>query len=292
VIDLTHFLFHLAQPASLLVMAMYWTLDYPIWELCIFKADEQPCRDIPHYTGLFVHGINALLLIFSFLIGNITFRFAYSCIVLVAYSTAYGLWSLVHYWAKIGTYRGCDAYSQDECPLYGVFDWHHPVKAAIVLVAVIILLPTCGAVYVCLGRVRGCCKPRQLEESAAEVAVHLGEGTIDTDLETGSQNEQTLPMPTLLSPCEIALDGEKKDAGLTETVGLAIGSILGTPTNAFKELDCDHSLQVEPRATSWSAISNSAMETRVFSRPVQIDDDSRKQDRCGFLCSACKPARE
>ncbi|CAE7225452.1 PAM68 [Symbiodinium necroappetens] len=117
----------LSQPLSMTVAVLFWVLIYPGGEL--------------PYMDVFLHGINAGLL----LINLIFTRIPFSCARvgwLFLYQIIYVGWTYVHYALRIGMAGGCwscprdetaqcvELYPQDECPIYATFDWHHPLAAA------------------------------------------------------------------------------------------------------------------------------------------------------------------
>jgi len=117
----------LSQPLSMTVAVLFWVLIYPGGEL--------------PYMDVFLHGINAGLLLVNLLLTRIPF----SCARvgwLFLYQIIYVGWTYVHYALRIGMPGGCwscpedeaapcvELYPDDECPIYATFDWHHPFATA------------------------------------------------------------------------------------------------------------------------------------------------------------------
>mmetsp|Transcript_7131 Transcript_7131/g.19550 ORF Transcript_7131/g.19550 Transcript_7131/m.19550 type:complete len:331 (-) Transcript_7131:411-1403(-) len=129
-VSVTWVLNHVEMAASLLVALLFWTTVNPIWNL----------QYVPNFLGFFVHGINFLLCLTDLFVGRNVFYLPH-VLWFLAYAFLYLLFSLIHYWAKIGIYPtkddGCD-YPPDECPIYGVLNWHKPTATGII--AAIILL--------------------------------------------------------------------------------------------------------------------------------------------------------
>ncbi|CAE7492163.1 PAM68 [Symbiodinium natans] len=118
----------LSVPLSLTVAVLFWVLIYHGGEVV--------------YIDIFLHGINALLLVLNLLMTRVPFSCARAG-WLFLYQLIYVGWTYVHFALHIGMIGGCwecpeDAmvsqchrvYPDDECPIYSVFDWHHPVLAA------------------------------------------------------------------------------------------------------------------------------------------------------------------
>ncbi|CAE7232041.1 PAM68 [Symbiodinium sp. CCMP2592] len=138
----------LSQPLSMTVAVLYWVLIYPGGEL--------------PYMDVFLHGINAGLLLVNLLLTRVPF----SCARvgwLFLYQIIYVGWTFVHYALRIGMPGGCwscpedeaapcvELYPDDECPIYATFDWHHPFATARLgfgLASVLIIL--IQALYVAL----------------------------------------------------------------------------------------------------------------------------------------------
>lgn len=145
-VNATWILMHVEMPASLMVFLMYWTLDNPIYNL----------QYIPKFLGFFVHGINFFICLFDLFLGRNVFYLKHVGWFL-AYSFLYVLWSLVHHWAKIGTYGSCvvddptnmdsddgTKYPADECPIYAVLNWHKPTATGILSgIMLLCVVPLC-----------------------------------------------------------------------------------------------------------------------------------------------------
>jgi hypothetical protein len=123
----TWVMLHVANPASLLVFLLYWTLDNPVWAM----------RYMPDYLGFFVHGINFVLMQVDLFIGNNVF-YLKNMLWFILYFILYLVWTIVHFAAEVGTHDGCDKYPKNECPIYEVIDWHS-TQAAVILGAIIVL---------------------------------------------------------------------------------------------------------------------------------------------------------
>ena len=131
IVRLSMLLNSLAQPLSTTVAVLFWVLIYPGFDQELL------------YMDVFLHGINAGLLLLNLLLTRVPF----SCMRagwLVVYQIIYITWTYAHYALRIGMPGGCwdcpeeylslaecsPIYPEDECPIYATFDWHHPAAAA------------------------------------------------------------------------------------------------------------------------------------------------------------------
>jgi len=132
---------HVEMPASLLVMGMYWTLVNPVWHI----------QSTPDFFGYFMHFINFFLCLGDLLVSRNVFYLRHVSWFL-GYSALYLFFSLIHFWAKIGTYGPCTSkdpfdphgptYPRNECPVYAVLDWHHPtVTTVLVVILAFVVVP-------------------------------------------------------------------------------------------------------------------------------------------------------
>mmetsp|Transcript_11464 Transcript_11464/g.21673 ORF Transcript_11464/g.21673 Transcript_11464/m.21673 type:complete len:270 (+) Transcript_11464:59-868(+) len=136
-------------PVSLLVALMYWTLLRPVWEL---EVDE-----IPDYWTIFAHGINWILLTGSVFCGRLPYSVWKGGWTLL-YGVVYVVWTVIHFFAKIGTPRPCVEYPQNECPLYDVVDWHFPLDTLLVGAGIVfVAVPIAVSFTVFLVTLRDCC---------------------------------------------------------------------------------------------------------------------------------------
>eukprot|EP00931_Biecheleriopsis_adriatica_P012068 TRINITY_DN113166_c0_g1_i1.p1 TRINITY_DN113166_c0_g1~~TRINITY_DN113166_c0_g1_i1.p1 ORF type:complete len:325 (-),score=27.39 TRINITY_DN113166_c0_g1_i1:8-982(-) len=132
-------LWSIAMPMSLVVCAAFWTLLDPFWSLNPYlKLSE---------TIIFEHLINALLLLVELCVSRNPFDFRISLILCSVYGALYIVWSLVHFWARIGIPESlsgsCHYASLRDCPIYGVLDWHNPGPTSVVVIAVTVLAVIC-----------------------------------------------------------------------------------------------------------------------------------------------------
>jgi len=127
-------LYHIVQPAALMVCALYWTLENPVWNMV----------RTPTYLGVFVHGINLVLCMCDLVLGNVAFYLKYA-VYFLAYAIMFVVWTRLHEWARVGTYLGCDQYeSSGDCPIYDVLDWKHVESTrTLCLVVVCVVAPLC-----------------------------------------------------------------------------------------------------------------------------------------------------
>eukprot|EP00929_Paragymnodinium_shiwhaense_P010359 TRINITY_DN114980_c0_g1_i1.p1 TRINITY_DN114980_c0_g1~~TRINITY_DN114980_c0_g1_i1.p1 ORF type:complete len:360 (-),score=42.37 TRINITY_DN114980_c0_g1_i1:44-1123(-) len=148
----TWILAHVAMPASVLVFAMYWTLDNPIWAM----------HHQPQYLGYFVHGINALLCLFDLVMSRNLFYLRHA-LWFAVYILCFAIWTVIHYFAELGTYQ-CDAPDANKCPIYSVLNWQNLRRTS-----TLCLLILCCAVPLCQYPLWYCAtKRRQLDEYLTE----------------------------------------------------------------------------------------------------------------------------
>lgn len=91
----------------------------------------------PSFVLITEHFINMLIFIAEFLVNRNVFYLKHG-IILYIYALLYSIWSLIHFIAKVGVAlaMACQDYPLDECPIYPVLDWHHPVRTIIVVLGV------------------------------------------------------------------------------------------------------------------------------------------------------------
>jgi len=108
-------------------------MDNPIYDL----------KHTPDYLGFFVHGINFLLMLVDLFVGRSVFYLKHALFFFV-YAGTFCIWSVVHYAADIGTYKGCNKYPKAECPIYNMLDWHKPSVAGILSIIILFgVVPLC-----------------------------------------------------------------------------------------------------------------------------------------------------
>lgn len=127
-----YLLWNLMMPASVLVCLAFWTLLNPIWKLNTSSIS---------FFVVFEHFLNMLLFMVDFFLNRNAFHLKISGISFCVYGALYSTWSYIHFLAKVGTPMSCPKlhYPRDECPIYNVLDWHHPVKTIILLIGVVIV---------------------------------------------------------------------------------------------------------------------------------------------------------
>lgn len=121
---------HIAVPAGALVSALYWTFIDPIWG----------SPDLS-WRNCFIHAVNYLLLMVDLVLSWNVFYLKHVAWFYL-YVLLYVIWTLIHYWAKMGTLYGCSDYPPEECPIYGVLDWHKPSATGILgLMVFVVVIP-------------------------------------------------------------------------------------------------------------------------------------------------------
>lgn len=145
-------LWYLIQPTSLIVVILYWTLINPLWDL-------QPVD----LLGLWAHLLNWLCLLLSFFASRIPWSFKNFIWGLVFLLTYLG-WTLIHFFAQIGTPRGCELYIDPECPIYDAFDWNMPMMTTIITIFALVGYAVLAGLYTAFVRCRKCCFPTPVGE--------------------------------------------------------------------------------------------------------------------------------
>eukprot|EP00438_Fugacium_kawagutii_P023290 Skav226227 [mRNA] locus=scaffold1218:242704:243321:- [translate_table: standard] len=81
------------------------------------------------------------------------------------YSLICNAWTLIHFFAKIGTAQPCAAYAQNECPIYTGFDWHKPQFTTVIAVLVcLVARPVACRFYAALAtKCRHGCEKSEVE---------------------------------------------------------------------------------------------------------------------------------
>eukprot|EP00434_Breviolum_minutum_P025035 symbB.v1.2.022115.t1/scaffold1904.1/size96468/2 len=144
-------LFSLQLPLSLMVVFMYWTLEVPIWSL--------PGGYHTTYDDLYVHGFQSLGMLLTFLFSRIPFRIRQWGWLMFA-GVLYNIWTYLQYILKIGTLDGCSDYPREECPIYGVFDWHKGGSTLLLgSMLVLVACPSVMFIFSMLGLLRDACDP-------------------------------------------------------------------------------------------------------------------------------------
>mmetsp|Transcript_36063 Transcript_36063/g.103750 ORF Transcript_36063/g.103750 Transcript_36063/m.103750 type:complete len:296 (+) Transcript_36063:91-978(+) len=134
---------HMQLPFSFVIALLYWTLETPAHNLCVFN-DSDFCEDLPGFLSCFVHGLDMLLVTGSFMIERIPFRrkcAGWFCL----FTTVYTVWSCIHYlvgWA-------------DTRPLYAALNWKRPYLVLVSYIGLgFVLFPSVIFLYWALGRLR------------------------------------------------------------------------------------------------------------------------------------------
>lgn len=156
-------LWQLVQPSSMIIVF----LSLVAWAL----ADQRPELKSFTYLDFYAHGLICLWLLLSGFLSYLPFSMCTGFCSTVSYSLLYVVWTLIHFWAKIGTPEPCEVYAQQECPIYSDFDWHKPQNATIKVVGVcFVVCPlVCG---LCAFLVR--CRGSQAEAGQKELDVAAG----------------------------------------------------------------------------------------------------------------------
>lgn len=162
--------FAVGQPISLLVALGYWAL---IW------GDIRNGEEEVNYVTVFYHGINTMLLFFSFMISRMPYKCSHGGWLILG-GLMYMAFTYLHFLLRLGSVEKCHYEDQQDCPIYGVFDWHEPKRTGLFgLLGVVVLLLMVG-LYVGLASLRNRCASRWKE---AQSSVHLDEATIPTHAE-------------------------------------------------------------------------------------------------------------
>jgi len=142
-------------PISIIVSIVVWTALTPFWKVCIFGSTPD-CQN-PTLESLLVHLFNTILIFIMFLDGSVPY-YKQNAGWVMAFAIVYGIFTIVHYFLKLGTYSGCDGkYPKDECPIYSIIDWHEPVAAKTLIIIgalTFVVAPVVICMYVCIGALR------------------------------------------------------------------------------------------------------------------------------------------
>eukprot|EP00928_Gymnodinium_smaydae_P013755 TRINITY_DN14995_c0_g1_i1.p1 TRINITY_DN14995_c0_g1~~TRINITY_DN14995_c0_g1_i1.p1 ORF type:complete len:293 (+),score=25.85 TRINITY_DN14995_c0_g1_i1:53-931(+) len=144
----------IALPVCLLVTIIYWTALNPVWDICELNGDAPHCTPFPRDTSIFVHFVNTVVLLGMFSLGELPFTAKNGGWVLV-FCGVYGVWTIIHFFLKIGTYSKCKTHPRDECPIYSIIDWHNPGSTLIVIAGLtFILAPLVNFTVIGIGKLR------------------------------------------------------------------------------------------------------------------------------------------
>ncbi|CAL1128886.1 unnamed protein product [Cladocopium goreaui] len=100
---------------------------------------------------------------FSFFAARIPWSFKNFIWGLVFLLTYLG-WTLIHFFAQIGTPRGCELYIDPECPIYDAFDWNMPMMTTIITIFALVGYAVLAGLYTAFVRCRQCCFPTPVGE--------------------------------------------------------------------------------------------------------------------------------
>ncbi|CAL1128900.1 unnamed protein product, partial [Cladocopium goreaui] len=105
-------------------------------------------------------------------------------------------WTLIHFFAQIGTPRGCELYIDPECPIYDAFDWNMPMMTTIITIFALVGYAVLAGLYTAFVRCRKCCFPTPV----GEVETKDGPQNIETieNVELRWPEQAPLGMATLL----------------------------------------------------------------------------------------------
>ncbi|CAL1128890.1 unnamed protein product [Cladocopium goreaui] len=73
-------------------------------------------------------------------------------------------WTLIHFFAQIGTPSGCELYIDPECPIYDAFDWNMPMMTTIITIFALVGYAVLAGLYTAFVRCRQCCFPTPVGE--------------------------------------------------------------------------------------------------------------------------------
>lgn len=160
----TVFLDYFVQPQAFGITYFYWGFMGLAGEEMM---DGMELKPVLVYLDYFIHGINWVLLLVSFLLSRIPFTFN-GLIIAMALGGVYILWTYIHYLLQLGVAAGsCPQYpgEPERCPLYAAFDWNDPQRAGLaVFVAYVVAGPINTGVYVALASARSRCFPEKMTE--------------------------------------------------------------------------------------------------------------------------------
>jgi len=123
---LSWILFYMAVPLALTVAMLFWILVKPFWASGL---------KFQYYTFA-AHGGNVLILLVDFSLNRMPF-YPRHAIIFFFVALTYVFWTLIHFWGKVGRHQPCKKYPRDECPIYGVLDWHLVGRTTVVLTLVL-----------------------------------------------------------------------------------------------------------------------------------------------------------
>lgn len=134
-----------AAPMSLSVTLLFFLLINPVWNL----------RPIV-YVAFFAHFLNWFLLLIGLFVSRIPFSMRHLGWSLL-FAATFIIWTVLHFYLKIGRNEPCVDYAMQDCPIYGEFDWHHPQRTAMTSLAAIAGLMMASGIYSGLVRCRDAC---------------------------------------------------------------------------------------------------------------------------------------
>jgi len=140
-------------PLSLLITIVYWTALCPVWEICEFNGNKPGCTPFPRDESVFVHFFNTILIFSLFCCSNIPFQAKNGGWVMI-FCSVYAVWTILHFFLKIGNEVGCPDYPTNECTIYNIIDWHKPEKTLVIVAGLTFVLTplvdlTCIGIYKC-----------------------------------------------------------------------------------------------------------------------------------------------
>jgi hypothetical protein len=118
-----YWLWSLAMPIVICVSLAYWTLLNPLWAL-------EPVN----FITIFVHFLNMVFLCVELYLSRNAFHLKLATFSFLAYCWLYVGWTVIHFFAKVGTFAPCGTYPRDECPIYTPIDWHAPGQTLAIII--------------------------------------------------------------------------------------------------------------------------------------------------------------
>mmetsp|Transcript_74967 Transcript_74967/g.119116 ORF Transcript_74967/g.119116 Transcript_74967/m.119116 type:complete len:273 (+) Transcript_74967:49-867(+) len=138
---------YIIQPVSMIVMILYWTLVNPIW-------DPYPVV-LSNYWAHFWNWVCLFISLFASRIPWSCKNFVWGLLFLLTYLG----YTVIHFFAGIGTAGSCELYIDPECPIYDEFDWNMPGITTLIVLATVVIYGVIALLYTGLFRCRDSCSP-------------------------------------------------------------------------------------------------------------------------------------
>jgi hypothetical protein len=163
--------FTIMHPIAFIVTAGYWGF------IMMHGCDDFGCEAVHRFMNYFVHGGDWLLCMLSFITSRVPYYFCNAGWLFI-FAAIYVAWSYIHFTLRIGRGFPCQAYVEDECPIYEPLDWNAHSRQHTLMLCILVFtvaLPTVTSLYRGVGYVRDIVGPSKRYESLHDNTLEDGQ---------------------------------------------------------------------------------------------------------------------